>query len=184
MRSHVCLCTIAVMILSSGLAFAAEDANYELTKLGNRVPSKQELIDALKIKPPLPTRSGEPAPPPKPRAVSSAIGFEFNSAVLNDKGKEFLNNLGAALSDEALNSARLLLEGHTDAVGGEEYNLELSKKRAAAVQAFLSTVWGVPGDHLSIVGKGKADLLDPDHPDSADNRAVVIVNTGLRNENQ
>ena len=183
MKSRSATNLAAMLFALAAWTAAAEDRPYELTNLGDRVPSKQELIDALKVKPPLPTRSGEPAPPLKPRAIASAIGFEFDSAVLNDRGKEFLNNLGAALSDEALNSARLVLEGHTDAIGGEDYNLDLSKRRAAAVRDYLATVWGAPPDHMSIVGKGKSDLLDPSQPEAASNRAVVIINTGLRNEN-
>lgn len=170
---------IAVALFASQLV-RADDRGYDLKKLGDRTPSKQELIEALTVRPPLPTRSGRPPPPLRARAVSSSIGFAFNSAELTNQGKEFLNNLGAALSDEALHSAHITLEGHTDAVGGEDYNLNLSKRRSASVRDFLVSVWGVPTAHLNVDGKGKADLLDPEHPDDAGNRAVVIINTGLK----
>jgi outer membrane protein OmpA-like peptidoglycan-associated protein len=170
--------------VSVGLAFAAAAAaqDYERVDLGDRVPDKAELIQLLEVKPPLPTRAGEPAPPPKPRAISNSIGFELDSDVLTERGKEFLNNLGAALTDEALANSRLLLEGHADATGAEAHNLELSRRRAEAVQKYLIDVWGIPAANLSAVGKGEADLLDKANPESPANRAVVIVNTGTRSD--
>jgi OmpA-OmpF porin, OOP family len=177
MRHRILIICAATTLLATQ-AIRADDRGYDLKQLGDRTPSKRELIEALTVKPSLPTRGGEPAPPLRARAISSSIGFLFNSSELTNQGKEFLNNLGAALSDEALRSAHLILEGHTDAVGSEGYNLDLSKRRADAVRDFLVSIWGVPSEHLKVVGKGKAELLDSEHPDDAANRAVAIINTG------
>jgi outer membrane protein OmpA-like peptidoglycan-associated protein len=174
LRRLICAALLSALATSSGAA------DVERTDLGDRVPTKEELIGLLAVKPALPTRSGEPAPPPKPRAISAGIGFEYNSAALTEQGKTFLNNLGSALSDEAFMNAHILLEGHTDARGTEDYNLDLSRRRAEAVKKFLTDVWGMPNANVSTVGKGKSDLLDKDNPESAANRAVVIINTGSR----
>ena len=176
LRRLICAALLS-SLAATGIAVAAE---IERTDLGNRVPTKEELIGLLAVQPSLPTRSGEPAPPPKPRAISAGIGFEYNSAALTEQGKTFLNNLGSALSDEAFMNAHILLEGHTDARGAEAYNLELSKRRADAVKKFLTEVWGMPDANVSTVGKGKTDLLDKNDPEGAANRAVVIINTGTR----
>lgn len=170
--------TIAVLLLAFAAATAAQAP--DRTDLGERVPSKEELVELLKLPPPLPSRGGEPAPPPPPRAITSAIGFELDSAVLTEKGKAFLNNLGAALSDEAFMNARILLEGHADATGAEDHNLRLSAARAESVKRFLVDIWGMPSENISTVGKGESDLLDKDDPESAANRAVAIINTGTR----
>lgn len=161
-------------------ATTAQGQVIERTDLGERVPTKEELVDMLKLPPPLPSRGGEPAPPLKPRAITSAIGFEFDSAALTEQGKAFLNNLGAALSDEAFMNARILLEGHADATGPEDHNLRLSASRAASVKSFLVDIWGMPATNISTVGKGETDLLDKANPESAANRVVAIINTGTR----
>jgi outer membrane protein OmpA-like peptidoglycan-associated protein len=161
-------------------AAAAQPQEIERTDLGERMPSKEELVELLKLPPPLPSRGGEPAPPPKPRAITSAIGFEIDSAALTEQGKAFLNNLGAALSDEAFMNARILLEGHADATGSEDHNLRLSAARAESVKRFLVDIWGMPDGNISTVGKGETDLLDKANPESAANRAVAIINTGTR----
>ena len=168
---------IAAALLCAATAQAQDP---ERTDLGERVPSKEELVEMLKLPPPLPSRGGEPAPPPKPRAITSAIGFELDSAELTEKGKAFLNNLGAALSDEAFMNARILLEGHADATGPDDHNLRLSAARAESVKRFLVDIWGMPAENISTVGKGETDLLDKDNPESPANRAVAIINTGTR----
>lgn len=169
---------VTALLLCIATGLAAQDL--ERTDLGERVPSKAELIEMLKLPPPLPSRGGEPAPPPKPRAITSAIGFELNSATLSEQGKAFLNNLGAALSDEAFMNARILLEGHADATGAEEHNLRLSERRAESVKRFLVDIWGMADGNLSTVGKGESDLMDKENPESAANRVVAIINTGTR----
>lgn len=47
-----------------------------------------------------------------------------------------------------------LVEGHTDSVGGEQYNMQLSQRRADAVKGYLQS-HGVASTRLAAVGKGK-----------------------------
>ena len=51
---------------------------------------------------------------------------------------------------------KIRLEGHTDNVGGDEYNLKLSERRAAAVRDYL-VEQSVPADSVVAVGLGKSD---------------------------
>jgi outer membrane protein OmpA-like peptidoglycan-associated protein len=69
-----------------------------------------------------------------------------------------------------------LLEGHTDASGQAEANLELSQQRADAVRDYLVREGGVPGDQLSTIGKGQTEPANPNNPLAAENRRVVLVN--------
>jgi outer membrane protein OmpA-like peptidoglycan-associated protein len=84
----------------------------------------------------------------------SDVLFDFNKATLKPGAREKLAKVtGIVLAYPGL---RLDLEGHTDSVGSEEYNMTLSEKRAAAVQQYL-TAQGIPASSVSARGFGKAD---------------------------
>ena len=54
-----------------------------------------------------------------------------------------------------------MVAGHTDAAGGEEYNQELSERRAEAIKRYLTDKYGIKADNLVTVGYGKSKLKDP-----------------------
>jgi outer membrane protein OmpA-like peptidoglycan-associated protein len=108
-------------------------------------------------------------------ALSMEIVFDYNSAKLTEAAKEQLSPVGLALASEQLKDQSFIVEGHTDAVGGQPYNKTLSEQRAASVKDFLVSNFSVPSDRIEIVGKGKEGLLDPKKPDSEVNRRVRFV---------
>jgi outer membrane protein OmpA-like peptidoglycan-associated protein len=112
----------------------------------------------------------------KPQVSTSRISFEFGSAVLTPEAQQVLRNLGNALNGPLHAAKSIEIEGHTDAVGSFGYNEQLSTARAAAAKDFLVNVMGVAPARLLAVGRAFCDPVDPAHPDSADNRRVVIVN--------
>jgi outer membrane protein OmpA-like peptidoglycan-associated protein len=65
----------------------------------------------------------------------------------------------------------VVIEGHTDAVGPVEYNLELGDRRAREVKHFLVT-HGVAPDQIVVVSYGEENLKDPHH-NNVNRRAVV-----------
>jgi hypothetical protein len=71
------------------------------------------------------------------------------------------------------------VEGYTDSVGSDEYNLKLSQERATAVQAFLISQGVQPGS-ISSQGYGKADPVADNSTNSgrAENRRVAMVVSG------
>jgi outer membrane protein OmpA-like peptidoglycan-associated protein len=85
--------------------------------------------------------------------------------VLTPGAKQNLSEFATALRNPLLVEKRFLIEGHTDAKGGHRYNLELSKRRAAAVVQFL-TEQGVDKAHLFARGYGetKPRATDPFNP--------------------
>jgi outer membrane protein OmpA-like peptidoglycan-associated protein len=115
----------------------------------------------------------EPAAP-KP-SLSIAIRFDFDSARLRPEGAGVLDRLAAALQAQELKDSRFLIEGHTDAKGGADYNLRLSQLRADEVLRYL-TAHGVAGQRLSAVGHGSRQPANPGSPLAAENRRVRIVN--------
>ena len=69
-----------------------------------------------------------------------------------------------------------MIEGHTDAKGGDGYNQNLSELRARAVQRYLIEHFGIAESRLMARGFGKTRLLDPAHPEDGVNRRVQVVN--------
>jgi outer membrane protein OmpA-like peptidoglycan-associated protein len=93
------------------------------------------------------------------------ITFEYDSDQLTPPAKQNLDEFAAALKNPGLVNKRFVVEGHTDGRGSQEYNLELSQRRASAVVRYLGDR-GVGEAHLLARGYGKlrpraADPLDP-----------------------
>jgi outer membrane protein OmpA-like peptidoglycan-associated protein len=111
----------------------------------------------------------------RPR-IDLEIKFDYNSANIAKTALGDMNNLGKALTDPALKGATFVLAGHTDAVGGEEYNQDLSSRRADSVKQYLMEKYGLAADHLVTAGYGKTRLKNKDNPKAAENRRVEVVN--------
>ena len=78
--------------------------------------------------------------------------FASGAANLNSGGNRHLDKLAIFLNK--YNDRTVLIEGHTDNVGGEDYNLGLSQRRADSVKSYL-VQQGISSDRLSAAGKGK-----------------------------
>ncbi len=109
------------------------------------------------------------------RAVAIDIYFEFNSYELLDSAEAQLRPLGEALKSAPLANISFTLEGHTDAVGDDDYNLLLSEKRAVAVKSYLAREYEIDASRIRAIGMGESALFDKDNPDSGVNRRVTIV---------
>jgi OOP family OmpA-OmpF porin len=75
---------------------------------------------------------------------------------------------------------RLSIEGHTDADGDDDFNRELSERRADSVRRYLVERYGVDGGRLEAVGHGEArPVADNDTPvGKQQNRRVELVRIG------
>ena len=131
-----------------------------------------ELIRALKPKPLMRGLRVEDAPKP---TTDITINFEYNSARLSGDSVQQLVELAKAFNDPALAKFRYKIIGHTDGVGSDAYNMELSKRRSAAVVNYLSNQQGVKPAQLLSDGKGKRELKLPAEPENAANRRVEIT---------
>ncbi len=108
-------------------------------------------------------------------SVDLDVKFEFDSAELTPEAEAVLIDLATAMNDAKFIDSPFLIEGHTDAVGSDAYNLDLSDRRAASVRQFLVSQ-GVGDVRLSSEGKGESELLDPANPTSGVNRRVRVIN--------
>jgi outer membrane protein OmpA-like peptidoglycan-associated protein len=111
-------------------------------------------------------------------AISMQITFDYNSAILRDQSLVQLDPLGRALSSADLSGMKFRVEGHTDAIGSDDFNIDLSRRRADAVKQFLMHKYGIAASSIQIEGKGKVDLADSSNPASEINRRVRIVSLG------
>jgi outer membrane protein OmpA-like peptidoglycan-associated protein len=79
--------------------------------------------------------------------------FDFNKYTLKPVAREKMAKVAGILL--AYPGLKIQLEGHTDSIGSDEYNMKLSEKRAEAVRDYL-VQQSVPPDSVSAVGLGKA----------------------------
>lgn len=104
-----------------------------------------------------PKAAPAPAPAPKPpvaeKLVLRGVNFDFDKATIRPDAKVVLDEAASILGKNA--SAKVSVEGHTDAVGADAYNQKLSDRRAAAVVQYL-TGKGVAGSRLSSKGFGES----------------------------
>jgi outer membrane protein OmpA-like peptidoglycan-associated protein len=114
--------------------------------------------------------------------VDLDINFDYNSAALTAKAEPQLNNLGKALTSSEMVGSVVMLGGHTDAKGSDNYNQMLSERRAETVKRFLIQNYHLPAANLVSAGYGKKGPKNPNDPFAAENRRVEIVNMAERDE--
>ena len=78
----------------------------------------------------------------------------------------------------AFKGSKFTILGHTDAVGSESYNQQLSQQRAQTVVDYLVDRHALDRGRVSAVGLGEGMLLPEVAPDSAANRRVEVLNHG------
>lgn len=121
-----------------------------------------------------------PAPAPAPKATQAPIAksylvfFDFDKSDITPEADRIIQQAATNAKSSAATSINLI--GHTDAAGSEKYNQALSLRRANAVKAVLVKA-GIPASEISVVGKGKSELLVPtkDGVREPQNRRVQIV---------
>jgi peptidoglycan-associated lipoprotein len=103
------------------------------------------------------------------------VYFDYDRAVIRDDARATLDGNAAWL--KRFRTAKILVEGHCDERGTEEYNLALGEKRAKATQDYLLSM-GVASDRMKIISYGKSQPINPGHDESAwqmNRRAQFLV---------
>ena len=94
--------------------------------------------------------------------------FDFDKATLSPDARETLSALGPMIQKAGKHPIRI--EGHTDAVGSDDYNRDLSERRAKAVRAWLVEQHYLDDSAVRIEGLGKTRPAAPNtRPDGSDN---------------
>ena len=100
-----------------------------------------------------------PPPPPPPPAVqkitlASKALFDFDKAVVKPEGKAAIDSEIISKLSQVQKLELVLVTGHTDRIGTQQYNQKLSERRADAVRDYLVSK-GVPRDKIETLGMGK-----------------------------
>ncbi|HPD97759.1 MAG TPA: OmpA family protein [Synergistales bacterium] len=111
------------------------------------------------------------------RIILYDILFDYDKATLQQSSDKQLQHIVTLL----LENPQLIMEvqGHTDSQGGDEYNLDLSQRRAETVVAYLN-LFGIAGDRLSAKGYGESEPVETNETEEgrAKNRRVELVRVG------
>jgi outer membrane protein OmpA-like peptidoglycan-associated protein len=99
------------------------------------------------------------AAPPAPVAAGPwSILFGFDSAVVDATHQDELQEIAEQV--QATPGSRVVIKGHTDASGGDDYNLRLSERRSEATAAALIGA-GIQADRIVVEAFGEADPVFP-----------------------
>lgn len=179
----VTLVLTCVLVLAGADQLRAQ-AKERTDLTGRGKVGSDEIVRGLTrgIKPQL---SAAPAPATQPVAaptVAISVLFASGSDAISPEAAENLNSVGNALKSPQLTAYRIRIEGHTDSVGSDAYNLDLSERRARSVKRYLTRNFGVESDRLVTVGRGEQEPVDSNATAEGRqrNRRVEFVNIGAR----
>lgn len=200
MNKTLLVTTIAASLSASGLAIAHEGGTVNEAFVGDSSGhvvtdgsgncvrtsswSDDKLIEGCGLVVAEPEPAAEPAPVPAPKPISETVSL--SAAALFDFDKENIKEAAKPRLDEVANRVRSLedveavtIVGHTDSVGSEAYNEQLSMRRANAVKNYLLDQ-GVDPSLVSTSGMGESQPVADNSTDAgrAQNRRVEITIRG------
>jgi peptidoglycan-associated lipoprotein len=99
--------------------------------------------------------------------------FDYESPDLRGEARQTLDRLAQCLTKGTLKGSQVLLTGHCDSRGEQEFNMSLGDNRAEAVKAYLVGL-GVSGDQIRTSSRGELDASGTDEAGWAIDRRVDI----------
>lgn len=115
------------------------------------------------------------------KLVTRGILFDVNSDKLKPESYGVLKEIGTVLKENPTLKVKII--GHTDSDGDDAKNLDLSKRRAAAVKTALTSEFGIAPTQMESDGKGEAEPSEPNTTPQgkANNRRVEFIKTIMVN---
>lgn len=86
------------------------------------------------------------------KRVTLLVQFDFDKATVKPEYSDDIEKIADVMQKHS--NLNILIEGHTCNIGGKEYNLTLSQRRAEAVKAFLVNKFGIDSGRISTKGFG------------------------------
>lgn len=108
--------------------------------------------------------------------VGALISFDLDSAEIRPDSYPLLDEFGKAFKGD-LSNASVIIAGHTDDLGSEEYNQKLSEDRATSVKHYLQTYHGIDSKRMAIKGYGETKPIASNNTDDgrSKNRRVEFT---------
>jgi outer membrane protein OmpA-like peptidoglycan-associated protein len=136
---------------------------------------------------PQPVEAPKPAPPSQedtfkvsevirekcnlPETPTDSPQFDFDQSELRPRGMTILDGIASCVLEGALKGATVVVTGHTDPHGSDEYNRKLGMQRASVARDYLLTK-GVPDGNLTVKSRGEADASGDTEADHQLDRRV------------
>jgi outer membrane protein OmpA-like peptidoglycan-associated protein len=113
-----------------------------------------------------------------PVLVTGSVHFDSDSYAIKPDSFSTLDDIGNALVNPPLDAAIINVEGHTDSEGSDDYNQQLSERRAWSVKSYLVQKFGIDPNRLIVVGYGESAPIAPNTTEEgmANNRRVEFEN--------
>jgi len=96
--------------------------------------------------------------------VLQDVRFDYDSAALSSEARATLERIGQWMMKRP--DAQIVIEGHCDERGSQEYNLALGERRAASAKSYLLS-YGIEGSRLRTISYGEELPLDPAQNETA-----------------
>ena len=109
---------------------------------------------------------------PTETTFNNCVLFDFNSTQIKDKYKKYLNKIV-----KQANNKNIEIYAYADIKGSEEYNYNLSKRRAVSVKKYLESQ-GVASAKIKLIPKGETTKFKTD---SLNRRAEIKINSSIGN---
>jgi outer membrane protein OmpA-like peptidoglycan-associated protein len=116
-------------------------------------------------------RGGKVTGSTAPIMLPTDLLFEYNSDQLAENARLSLMKLGLLIQRNP--NSQFIIEGHTDTIGADEYNFELSQRRANAVVEWLITSLRLTTDRIKAVGMGRSRPLPSVNPNGTKEEQVL-----------
>ncbi len=101
-------------------------------------------------------------------SLSGDVLFDFDKWNIRPEAEDTLAKVAKAI--RGMKVKHVLIEGHTDSKGSDEYNLRLSQLRAASVKSWLVQNGGISSSLIETKGYGELRPVAPNtNPDGSDN---------------
>jgi outer membrane protein OmpA-like peptidoglycan-associated protein len=109
------------------------------------------------------------------KIVSYGIYFDVNKDIVKPQSYGSLKEIATVLSENP--DVKIKIIGHTDSDGADAANLDLSKRRAAAVKKELTSSFGIDAARMETDGKGETQPVAPNTSlsNKALNRRVEFI---------
>jgi peptidoglycan-associated lipoprotein len=152
--------TLAVLLLALILAFSVGCSKKQMVKpVVEEQPVMTDVVEEI------PVVEEEPVAEPAPVMLNCEdVFFDYDKHTLKPKAKTTLEMNAKELKNNT--SAGVIIEGHCDERGTEDYNMALGEKRAKAVKEYLTTL-GISASRFTVISYGESRPFDPGNTESA-----------------